>query len=181
MQRAVQRTGCENIEREEKVNRTKTVVLAACFVLGAAALSHSKDRSKVAYNVALGRRVLAEIYGAGKVNLVDQLYTGDFVDDSPGGGKGRELIKEAVTDFHKACPDLHIEIEDVFATEDKVVIRFTAYGTQTGAFGEIPPTGRAIRVRGIMVLLIENGKIKTEWTEYDRLGMLRQLGVIPSS
>ena len=104
------------------MNRTKTVVLAACFVLGAVALSHAKDPSKVAYNVALGRRVLAEIYGEGKVNLIDQLYTDDFVDDSPGGGKGRELIKEAVTDFHKACPDLHIEIEDngVGISEEKL-------------------------------------------------------------
>jgi steroid delta-isomerase-like uncharacterized protein len=162
------------------MNRTGIVVFATCFILGGAALTNSKGQSRVAANVALGRTVLAEIYGNGRVGLVDQLYTGDFVDDSPGGGRGRELIKVAVADFHKGCPDLHVDIEDVFATEDKVVIRFAALGTQTGAFGEIPPTGKAIKVRGIMVLLIDNGKVKTEWTEYDRLGMLRQLGVIPS-
>jgi steroid delta-isomerase-like uncharacterized protein len=162
------------------MNRTMVVILGACFLLGAAALSHSKARDHVGSNMTLGRKVFTEVYGEGKVNLVDQLYADDFVDDSPGGGKGRELIKEAVTGFHKAAPDLKFEIEDVFATEDKVVIRYTGIGTQTGAYGEIPPSGKAIKVRGITVFLIENGKIKTEWTEYDRLGMLRQIGVVPS-
>jgi steroid delta-isomerase-like uncharacterized protein len=162
------------------MKRTIVVNLAACILLGGVGLIHSKDQDKVAFNVALGRKVFVEIYGGGKVSLVDQLYADDFVDDSPGGGKGRELIKEAVAVFHQACPDLRMEIEDVFATEDKVVIRYTGRGTQTGPFGEIPPTGKAILVRGITILLIENGKIKTEWTEYDRLGMLRQIGVVPS-
>ena len=162
------------------MNRTKTVVLAACFVLGAAALSHSKDQSRVAYNVALGRRVLTEIYAQGKVNLIDQLYSNDFVDDSPGGGKGRDLIKEAVAEFHKALPDLRIDIEDTFAVDDKVVLRYTAHGTQTGPYYDISPSGKAVAARGITIFEIMNGKIKTEWTEYDRLGVLRQIGAIPS-
>lgn len=162
------------------MKRTILVSLAACFVLASAVLVHSKNQDKVVFNMALGRKVFEEIYGGAKVNLVDQLYADDFVDDSPGGGKGRDLIKQAVALFHHACPDLRIEIEDVFATQDKVVIRYSGRGTQTGAFGEIPPTGKTIVVRGLTVFLIENGKIKTEWTEYDRLGMLRQIGVVPS-
>src|SRR5258706_5691370 len=161
------------------MNRTTTVTISACLLLGAAALSHSRAPDHVASNLALGRRVFVEVYEEGKINLVDQLYADDFVDDSPGGGNGRGLIKEAVAAFHKACPDLKIEIEDAFATETKVVIRYTGRGTQTGPLGEIPPTGKAIVVRGITVFLIENGKVKTEWTEYDRLGMLRQIGVVP--
>jgi steroid delta-isomerase-like uncharacterized protein len=154
--------------------------LGAGIALSGAGLGYARHESGAARNEALARRVFTEIYGAGKLELVDELYAEDFVDDSPGGGKGRELIKEAVGEFHKACPDLWMEIEDVFGTEDKVLIRYVGHGTQTGAYGDIPPTGKAIRVRGITVFLIERGKIKTEWTEYDRLGMLRQLGVIPS-
>lgn len=161
------------------MNRAVFLGATASLLLGAAILCYSKTPDKAAANIALGRSVFLEIYGQGKVELVDQLYADDFVDDSPGGGKGRELIKQAVKDFHQACPDLKMEIEDVFAVEDKVVIRYIGHGTQTGAYGEIPPTGKTINVRGITVLHIENGKIKTEWTEYDRLGMLRQLGVIP--
>ena len=163
------------------MNRTNAIVLAACVVLGTAALGDSKGRGTLTYNVALGRRVLAEIYGGGKVNLIDQLYTDDFVDDSPGGGRGRDRIKEAVTALHKAFPDLRIDIEDAFAVDDKVVVRYAAHGTQTGAYYDIPPSGKAAAIRGITIFQIVNGRIKTEWTEYDRLGALRQIGAVPSN
>jgi len=157
----------------------RMAMIVGCLVLAGAAMSYAKGEDRVRANMALGRRVFEEIYGQGKVDLVDQLYTDDFVDDSPGGGTGRDLIKEAVKEFHTACPDLRMGIEDVFATQEKVVIRFVGIGTQTGPFNQLPPTGKAVRVRGISVLLVKDGKVKTEWTEYDRLGMLRQIGVIP--
>jgi len=153
--------------------------LLICVFLSANTLLAGGGQKQTEYNKALGRRVFTEIYGQGKISLVDELYSDDFVDDSPGGGKGRDLIKDAVKAFHAAMPDLRIEIEDVFATEDKVVLRYTAHGTQTGAYGDIPATGKKASVRGITIFLVANGKIKSEWTEYDRLGLMRQLGVIP--
>ena len=162
------------------MNLTKIVMLAACVLLGSAGLNYSKNRNSVKSNVSLGRRVFQEIYAEGKVDLVDQLYTDDFVDDSPGGGKGRGLIKEAVAGFHKAFPDLRIEIEDAFAVDDKVVLRYTAHGTQTGPYYDIPPSAKVVAVRGITIFQIASGKIKTEWTEYDRLGVMRQIGAVPS-
>jgi predicted SnoaL-like aldol condensation-catalyzing enzyme len=116
-------------------------VLVGLLLSGMAVVS-AKDGGRAEYNVKIGRRVFSEIYGAGKVDLVDELYAPDFVDDSPGGGTGRDLIKEAVTEFHRAVPDLKIEFEDVFATDDKVVLRYVATGTQTGPYGEIPASGQ---------------------------------------
>jgi steroid delta-isomerase-like uncharacterized protein len=158
----------------------RMAIIAGCLLLAGSAMGFAEGQDHVRENMALGRRVLEEIYGQGKIELVDHLYTDDFVDDSPGGGTGRALIKEAVKEFHTACPDLRMDIEDVFATQDKVVIRFVGIGTHTGPFNQTPPTGKAVRVRGITVLLVRDGKVKTEWTEYDRLGMLRQIGVIPN-
>ena len=160
------------------MKRRAMLALLFCVPLSINTLPVSSSQKQVEYNKALGRRIFIEIYGQGKVNLVDELYADDFVDDSPGGGKGRNFIKQAVAAFHQAMPDLAIEIEDVFATEDKVVLRYTALGTQTGAYGDIPATGKKAVVRGITIFLLANGKIKTEWTEYDRLGLIRQLGVI---
>lgn len=157
-----------------------TYLFIVLSLLSAGFLVHAKEKDSTVENVAIGRKVFLEIYGGGNTKLVDELYADDFVDDSPGGGKGRELIKQAVSGFHVAFPDLRIEIEDIFAVSDKVVIRYVAHGTQTGPFDEIPPTGKTGTVRGITILQISKGKIKTEWTEYDRLGLLRQLGVIPS-
>ena len=163
------------------MNVTKVVTVAVCILLGGVALDHAKGHNNAGYNTSLGRRVFEEIYGEGKVNLVDELYADDFVDDSPGGGKGRDLFKEAVTGFHKAFPDLRIEIEDTFALNDKVVLRYTARGTQTGAYYDIPPSSKAVAIRGITIFQIVNGRIKTEWTEYDRLGAMRQIGAVPSN
>jgi steroid delta-isomerase-like uncharacterized protein len=155
----------------------KMAIVTASFLLAGSALSCSRQ-NHTHENVSLGRRVFQEIYGEGKINLVDQLYADDFVDDSPGGGKGRDLIKTAVIGFHKAFPDLRIEIEDAFSVDDKVVLRYTAHGTQTGTYYEIPPSGKAVAVRGITIFQISNGRVKTEWTEYDRLGVMRQVGAI---
>jgi steroid delta-isomerase-like uncharacterized protein len=161
------------------MKRRATFALVVCVCLFAGTLFAGGSGKQIEYNKALVRKVFSEIYGQGKVSLVDDLYADDFVDDSPGGGKGRDLIKKAVSDFHRAMPDLAIEIEDVFATEDKVVLRYTAHGIQTGPYGDIPATGKKAVVRGITIFLVAGGKIKTEWTEYDRLGLMRQLGVIP--
>src|SRR5258708_35878598 len=114
--------------------RRIVVTLAACFLVGCGVLSGPRTPDRADSNVVLGRRVFSEIYGQGKVELVDQFYADDFVDDSPGGGKGRELIKEAVAGFHKAMPDLRIEFEDVLAAGDKVCLRYTEHGTQSDPY-----------------------------------------------
>jgi steroid delta-isomerase-like uncharacterized protein len=154
-------------------------ILLAGRLLGSARM-HEAKAQVTDRNLAVARRAFAEIYDQGKIALVDQLYADDFVDDSPGGGKGRDMIKEAVTRFHRAFPDLRIDIEDAFAVADKVVLRYIAHGTQTGAYYDIPPSGRTVAVRGITIFQIKNGKTKTEWTEYDRLGVMRQIGALPS-
>jgi len=154
-------------------------ILLTGLLLGSGRLNEAKGQV-TDYNLAVARRAFAEIYGQGKIALVDQLYADDFVDDSPGGGQGRDMIKDAVTGFHRAFPDLRIDIEDAFTVADKVVLRYIAHGTQTGTYYDIPPSGKTVSVRGITIFQIKSGKIKTEWTEYDRLGLMRQIGALPS-
>ena len=71
-----------------KPKRMMMIGATVCFLLMTVALGHSKDQDKIASNMELGRKVFVEIDGGGKVELVDQLYAENFVDDSPGGGKG---------------------------------------------------------------------------------------------
>jgi steroid delta-isomerase-like uncharacterized protein len=79
-----------------------------------------------------------------------------------------------------AFPDLQFTLDDLLAARDKVVARFTARGTQTGEFQGIPATGRAAAVSGIAIYRLADGKIVEQWLEYDQLGLLQQLGVIPA-
>src|SRR5260370_26633032 len=101
------------------MNRRMVITQAACFLMGGVVLSRSKTADQGDANVALGRKVFAEIYGHGKVELVDQLYADDFVDDSPGGGKGRELIKEAAARVARGKTALRVWLDDFFAPGGK--------------------------------------------------------------
>lgn len=160
------------------MNRLLFVMLASLILTGATPPGGSADK-QTEYNKGVAIKVFSEIYGAGKIGLINELFASDFVDDSPGGGKGRDFVKSAVTDFRTAFPDLHFDLEDVFAAEDKVAVRYLATGTQTGPFGQFLPSGKPVRVRGITIFQVANGKIKTEWTEYDQVGLMRQIGMVP--
>ena len=63
--------------------------------------------------------------------------------------------------FHRAFPDLRIEIEDAFAVNDKIVLRYTAHGTQTGTYYDIPASGKTVEVRGFTIFEMVNRKIKS--------------------
>ena len=84
------------------------------------------------------------------------------------------------TMLFEAFPDIQFTLEDLLAAEDKVVAHFTARGTQTGAFQGIPATGRAAAVSGIAIYRLAGGRVVEQWLEYDQLGLLQQLGVIPT-
>ena len=82
--------------------------------------------------------------------------------------------------YFTAFPDLHFTIEDQIAEGDRVVTRFTARGTHQGAFIGIPPTGKQGVVTGTGIDRFANGKIVEAWFNSDDLGLLQQLGVVPS-
>jgi steroid delta-isomerase-like uncharacterized protein len=160
------------------MNRFLFVMLAGLALTGATPRGGSADK-QTEHNKDIAIKVFSEIYGAGKLDLINEMFADDFVDDSPGGGRGRAFVKSAVTDFRTAFPDLHFELEDIFAADNKVVVRYAASGTQTGPFGQFLPSGKPVYVRGITIFQVTDGKIKREWTEYDQLGLMRQIGMIP--
>jgi steroid delta-isomerase-like uncharacterized protein len=85
-----------------------------------------------------------------------------------------------VAALRDAFPDVHITIEDQVAEGDRVVTRWTARGTHTGAFQGIPPTGKRGSMTGIDINRFADGKVVECWTNADDLGLLQQLGVIPT-
>ena len=130
----------------------------------------------------IARRFTEELWDKGELAVADEIIASDFVDHDPVSGQGPGLAgyKEMVGAFRAAFPDLRVKNEDVIVEEDKVVARWTARGTHTGALMNIPPTGKQVTLKGIDILRNEGGKIVERWGEFDTLGMLHQLGVIPS-
>ena len=117
----------------------------------------------------------------GNLDLVTTLYApGCIYHDSnspfelPGGTQG---IKQMVTILRTAFPDMVLSIESVILEEDIVVVRWNMAGTHNGPLLAAAPTGRKISITGISQLRFDNGQVVEEWTNWDALGMLEQLGL----
>lgn len=127
------------------------------------------------------RRAFEEVYNQGKLDVVDDLVSGDFVAHTSSEDiHGPAGMKQFVASLRDAFPDLQVTIDDQVADGDKVVTRWTARGNHTGTFRGIPPTGRQGTMTGIDIDRIVGGKAVECWTTANELGLLQQLGVIPS-
>ncbi len=133
-------------------------------------------------NKALIRLFYEEVFNKKNLAAVDDFFAPDHVDHTLPAGLpvGPEGTKQAIAMTLSGFPDLRVTIEDMIAEGDKVVIRFTTHGTQQGALGGIPPTGKQVAVPTIEITRIAGGKIAEDWGLDDRLGMLQQLGLVPA-
>lgn len=128
-------------------------------------------------NKALIRRYLEECLAKNDMSLMDELLAADYLWHEPSIG---ELDLQAYKRFQPsvlaAFPDGHWTIEDMVAEGDKVAWRWTFSGTHLGDFMGIPATHRQIRLIGMVISRIADGKVAEEWEIYDAAGMMRQLG-----
>ena len=134
-------------------------------------------------NKTLVRRFFEEIINAKQLSVVDELFAADHQYHDPSSpmiGPGPEGQKQLIGTYLAAYPDLHHTVEDQIAEGDKVVTRWTATGTQQGELPGLPATGKSAKVMGIWVHRLAGGKIVESWNVWDTLGMLQQLGAIPS-
>jgi steroid delta-isomerase-like uncharacterized protein len=107
----------------------------------------------------------------------------DFIDHQaiPGMPEGREGFKTLQVIFKGAFPDLHMTVDDVIAETNKVACRWTGTGTQKGELFGIPATGKSIKVTATVIYKVnDDGQWTEGWINRDDLGMMQQLGVIPT-
>jgi steroid delta-isomerase-like uncharacterized protein len=127
-------------------------------------------------------RYFEEVWNQGNLAAIDEFVSSDFIGHHPRADtKGPEAEKEYVAMLREAFPDIHIRIDDQIAEGDKVVTRWTARATHTGAFQGIPATGKQGAVTGITIDRIANGKFVEGWAIFDELGLMQQIGVIPAT
>jgi steroid delta-isomerase-like uncharacterized protein len=133
-------------------------------------------------NKALYRRWFEEVVSEGNLVLADELLADDYTMHFPGLDEpvDREGHKQLVMMFRAGFPDWVETVEDVIAEGNRVVIRVVGQGSHEGEFQGIPPTGRRVIATGVGIGRIANGQIAETWAAYDALGLMRQLGAIPS-
>jgi steroid delta-isomerase-like uncharacterized protein len=129
---------------------------------------------------ALVRQFVDEFWNRGNLNAADELMTRDAVIYEPVAGTPEDL-KAVATMMRAAFPDWHSTVEEMLVEGDRVVERWTGRGTHQGMFQGIPPTGNHVAVPGVVFYRIADGKIIEFRGQFDRMSLMQQLGVIPST
>lgn len=131
-------------------------------------------------NAALGAHFFAEqdrLRGGPEGSLCATSYQAVLGGNPPMDRAGHEQF---AVGFYAAFPDLRHDVEEVFATDDRAVVRLTIRGTHTGNFFGIPASGGPIRVVTTAILDVHEGQVTRVRAVFDEAGLLRQIGVLPT-
>ena len=128
------------------------------------------------------RRSFEELWNKGNLSLADELFTPNYEHheaSSPDFGRGPESEKKRAALYRTAFPDLQLTIEDIIAEGQTVVARWSCRGTHKGDLSGIAPTGKQVTISGVSIARFTNSKMVEGWVNWDALGLMQQLGVVP--
>jgi steroid delta-isomerase-like uncharacterized protein len=128
------------------------------------------------------RRLFEEVWNQGHVPVADELFTPTYThhdSSTPDVGRGPESEKKRVTLYRNAFPDLRLTIDDIIAEGETVVARWSCRGTHKGDLNGIAPTGKQFNITGVSIARFTNGKMFEGFVNWDALGLMQQLGVVP--
>jgi len=132
-------------------------------------------------NKAIAKRAFEEVLSQGRFELAEQLYAKDFINHGIYSKANLEEDQAALKGWHQAFPDLAIIPEKLIAEGDLVTIYWIARGTNTGTGNGLPATGKKAELAGITIWRIVDAKIKEEWSAFDQLSLMQQLGLLPAN
>ena len=132
-------------------------------------------------NGSIVRRFVEETINQGQIDSAAQFVWDDVVEQVPfpGQGPGIEGLKDVLRGFRAGFPDIHFAIEEQIVEGEKVLSRFEWTGTHRGEFLGVPATGRPVKVWGMVMDRLVDGRIKETRIIMDALGLMMQLGAIP--
>ena len=120
------------------------------------------------HNKAIVRRLVAEVFNGGHLEVIDELYTPELA----------RAARRWIAPFRASFPDVHMEVMELIAEGDRVVGRFTCSATDVGEWLGQAPTGRRFeRVDEVWIFRFRDGRIAHAWSLEDTLSRLQQLGL----
>ena len=133
-------------------------------------------------NETVVRRFFEDFCSGRHSELAGELVTDDYVSHGPQAppAEGPQGVIERVGIYQESV-DGNWKIDEIFSAGDRVVTRWTGTGTHVGELMGIPATDRPISVEAITIHRLEDGKIAEEWTVWDALGLLQQIGAVPAA
>lgn len=130
-------------------------------------------------NKATARRWF-EVASRGDLDALGDVLTEDYHDHDPTNEqdvRGVDGAREEINMSRQVFPDFRFTVEDQLAEGDRVATRWTWQGTHSGEFMGAAPTGK-VKITGMTIHRLRNGKIQEGWFNWDFLGELRQIGVV---
>ncbi|MFF4253904.1 ester cyclase [Streptomyces sp. NPDC001663] len=127
-------------------------------------------------------RYYEELLNQGRLDIVDDLFTGEFLTEEPteaGVLRSRGAVERAVTAYREGFSDFHEEVVHLLAEGDLVAARFRFTGTHDGTFLKVAPTGRQVSMVGMEIFRVENGRIADVWYAEPLHELFEQFGTIP--
>jgi predicted ester cyclase len=126
------------------------------------------------------RRLIEEAYGRGNFDVFDEICDPSYRGHDPvTGDVDLKMGKETCRGYKTAFPDLSPTVLGSYVDGDTVVTHWRMVGTHQRELMGISPTGARCTVEGISVARFKGGRLTEDWTQWDSLGLLRQLGVAP--
>jgi steroid delta-isomerase-like uncharacterized protein len=128
------------------------------------------------------RRLFEEVWNKGNLPVADEAFAPSYTHHDPSTpdvGRGPESEKKRATLYRTAFPDLRLAIEDIIAEGETVMARWSCRGTHKGELSGIAPTGKQFNISGVTIARLANGKMAEGWVNWDALGLMQQLGVVP--
>lgn len=124
-----------------------------------------------------------EVMNSHNVAKIKSFCAADFTDHNPNpgySGKGLDDLAAQLNEMFISFPDLHVTSAFMVAEEDMVVAYLTMTGTNSGSFANMPPTNKTVKINGIDIVKIKDGKATEHWGVFEDLSMMTQLGMMDS-
>jgi steroid delta-isomerase-like uncharacterized protein len=130
-----------------------------------------------AENAAMVRRLFEDGVNGADDSAFDEVLSPDYVNyDMPAPGPGPDGMKAVMGMFRSGFPDMHVELHDVVADDERVATRGVFTGTHQGEFMGVPASGKPIEVNYIDMWRVRDGKLAENWVRLDMATLMEQIG-----
>ena len=132
-------------------------------------------------NKEIVRRHYEDGVNRGDLDIATECFAPEYVNHLPGEPepqRGIEAWKAMFQSFRTGFPDMATKLETLICEDELVAVRHRWTGTHDGDYEGVPPTGTRVTFTGCDIYRVVDGKIVEEWSEYDELGILRQIGAL---
>jgi len=140
----------------------------------------SAENMKANDNKQIAQRFMEECWNKGNLSVISDLLTANcrYHDPVfPHLTSGADNIRDHIANCRRGFPDARITIDDTIAEGNEVVHHWTITGTHKGQFLGLAPTNKKATVSGTSIFHIQNSKIAEQWSDWNLMSLMEQLGV----